>query len=154
MLLLLRAEMASTRAPSKPRRQNSAVAALRIDSFVLTGLRRRTGAGGPAAESASGLAEATREERASRRDTSGHQTGRKAVAMGRDGARRGEPDVVASARDVAQRGPQIPQAVRLADDVGVERDAHDERPARGLLEHLVEMGGDHGGEVLGRVLAR
>src|SRR5215212_6023316 len=112
MLLLLRAEMASTRAPSKPRRQNSAVAALRIESFVLTGLRRRTGAGAPAAEGATGLAEATREERASRSDTSGHQTGRKAVAIGRDGAHRGEPDLVASGRDVAQRGPQVAQPVR------------------------------------------
>ena len=43
----------------------------------------------------------------------------------------GEPDIArGSRRDVAQRAPEMPQAVRLADDVGVQRHAHHQRARR------------------------
>ena len=46
------------------------------------------------------------------------------------------------------------QAIRLADDVRMERDAHDERLALRLREHLVEVVDDHVGEVAGVHLPR
>ena len=51
-------------------------------------------------------------------------------AMPRDRARRGEPDRVAMFRDVTQRPLQMPQAVRLADEIGMQRHAHHQRPRR------------------------
>ena len=73
--------------------------------------------------------------------------------MARDRAGRGEPDRVAMRGDVAQRALEMPQPVRLADDVGVQRDAHHQRPRLRLLQHLVELVDDHVGEVRGAVLA-
>ena len=57
------------------------------------------------------------------------------------------------ARDVAQRALEMPQAMRLADDVGMQRHAHHQRPRLRQLEHLVELVDDHVGEVGGALLA-
>ena len=45
--------------------------------------------------------------------------------------------------DARQRFAQRPQPVRLADDVGVQRNAHCQRLAPGLLPHLVEVVAEH-----------
>ena len=55
---------------------------------------------------------------------------------------------------VGQRAAQVAQAVGLADDVRVQRQAHHQRLAARLLEHLVEVVDDHRGEILGVHLAR
>ena len=39
-------------------------------------------------------------------------------------------NAVAAGGDVGERAAEVPQPVRVADDIGVERDAHDERRAR------------------------
>ena len=57
--------------------------------------------------------------------------------------------VVAVLGDMAKRALEVPQPVRLADDIGVQRDAHDQRPRLGQLQHLVELVDDHVGELLG-----
>ena len=55
---------------------------------------------------------------------------------------------------MGQRAAQVAQAVGLAHQVGVERDAHDQRLGGGLLQHLVEIVDDHVGELRRPVLAR
>src|SRR3954462_6004969 len=63
-----------------------------------------------------------------------------------DFCRRREPDAL-GVGDVLQRAAQMPQAVRLADEIWMERDAHDERLRSRLRQHLVEVIDDHVGEV-------
>ena len=70
-----------------------------------------------------------------------------------DGARR-DPDAVACGGDVGQRAAEVPQPVRVADEIGVERDAHHQRRVGRLLEHLVEGVDDHVGELRRADLAR
>src|SRR6185295_2018524 len=48
---------------------------------------------------------------------------------------------------VPERGAQAPQAERLAENVGVNRDIHHERVPLALLHHLVELVDDHVGEL-------
>ena len=50
-----------------------------------------------------------------------------------------QPNLVAMPGNVLQCAPQMPQAVRLADDIGVQGDAHHERLLFALLQHFVEM---------------
>mmetsp|Transcript_9742 Transcript_9742/g.39648 ORF Transcript_9742/g.39648 Transcript_9742/m.39648 type:complete len:312 (-) Transcript_9742:235-1170(-) len=69
-----------------------------------------------------------------------------------DGPRRGEPDaaLLSNFLDLGERRAEVSQAERLAHDVGMQRDAHDERRAvfgALLLEHLAEVVDDHRGEV-------
>ena len=52
--------------------------------------------------------------------------------------------------DMRQGAAQMAQAMGLADDIGMQRDAHHQRFARALRQHLVEMVDDHLGE--GRAL--
>jgi hypothetical protein len=59
--------------------------------------------------------------------------------MGRDIARPRQPDPVAMRREMGERAAQMPQAMRLTDDVGMQRDAHNQRFAHALPEHFVEM---------------
>ena len=87
--------------------------------------------------------------------TSSHSIGRRIAAFGAghvcaDGPWRRQPDPAARgcSVDVAQRPAQVAQPMGLADDVGVQGDAHHQRLARRLLEHLVEIVDDHLREVL------
>src|SRR5690349_1149924 len=68
-----------------------------------------------------------------------------------DAPRRRHPDLAGFARagDRAQGAPQVTQAMRLPDDVGMQRDAHDERLASRLGTHLLELVDDHARESLG-----
>src|SRR6185369_11695866 len=52
-----------------------------------------------------------------------------------------------------QRSTQAAQPERVAEYVGVDRHAHDQRVARALLDHLVELVDDHVAEVGGVLLA-
>src|SRR5947207_5962013 len=78
---------------------------------------------------------------------------RKPDAVSCDGARRGEPNFLAMSRDVAQRTLEMPQAMWLADQVGMQRDPHHQRPRLRKLQHLVEVIDDHVGEVRSMHLA-
>ena len=55
---------------------------------------------------------------------------------------------------MAQGAPQRPQPVRLTDDIGMQRDAHDQGLGFGLFQHLLEGLDDHVGEVDAGHLAR
>ena len=54
--------------------------------------------------------------------------------------------------EVLQGAAQVAQPVGLAHEVGMQRDAHHQRLARRLLEHLVELVDDHVGELARVVL--
>ena len=68
--------------------------------------------------------------------------------MRADSTRRGHPYglVVAGRSDVLQRAPEVPKAVWLTHDVGVQGDAHHQGLFLALRQHLVEVVGDHVGE--------
>src|SRR5215213_504939 len=55
--------------------------------------------------------------------------------------------------DVPEGAPEVPEAVRLADEIGMKRDAHHQRRVDRLLEHLVEIVDDHVRKLLGRIFA-
>src|SRR6202041_3275342 len=63
--------------------------------------------------------------------------------MRRDRPRRRQPDAPAMRGDMGERAPEMPQAMGLADDVRMQRDAHDERLMRTLFQHFVKMVDDH-----------
>ena len=73
--------------------------------------------------------------------------------MTRDGARRREPYRVAVPGDMAKCTPEMPEPMRLADDIGVQRDAHHQWPLLRQLQHLVELVDQNAGELRGTVLA-
>ena len=75
--------------------------------------------------------------------------------MVEDGAGGGDPDIAARLRHHRQRAPQHAQPVRLADDVGVQRDAHHLRQAIGadLAQPFLEIIHDHPRKGLGRFAA-
>src|SRR6266851_4475883 len=60
----------------------------------------------------------------------------KRSTMSRDGARRCKPDLFAARRDMTQSALEMPQAMRLAHQIGVQGDAHYQRPIFRQLEHL------------------
>jgi len=60
----------------------------------------------------------------------------------------------ALSRNMAQRALEMPQSMRLADQIGVQRDAHHQRPALAQLQHFVELVDDEIGEGVGIHLAR
>jgi hypothetical protein len=67
--------------------------------------------------------------------------------MAGDRTGRGQPDRVAMLGDVLQRALEMTQAVRLADELGVQGHAHHQRPRGRELAHLVELIDDHIGEI-------
>jgi hypothetical protein len=70
-----------------------------------------------------------------------------------DASRGGQPNPLALTCDVLQCPTQMTKPERLADDVGMQRDAHHERLPFRLREHLVEVVDDHVCELSSRVLA-
>ena len=71
-----------------------------------------------------------------------------------DRAGRGEPGLPLLLLEVLERAAQVAQPVGLADEVGMQRDAHDERLLGALAQHFVEVVHDHVGEVAAVHLAR
>src|SRR6218665_3268503 len=69
---------------------------------------------------------------------------------------RGEPHIalVAPLCNVLQCAAQMAQAIRLADQIGMQGDAHYQRLLAGLFEHLVDVVDDELGKVLAVHLAR
>ena len=58
----------------------------------------------------------------------------------------GQPNVAALARNMSQSAAQMAQAMWLADNIGVQCNAHDQRLMGALLQHLVKMVDYHLGE--------
>ena len=78
------------------------------------------------------------------------------LRVSRNGTWRGEPNLsgIACACDVCQRATQVVQPIGLPDDVGVQRNAHDQGLALGLLKHFVKVVDDHVCKVFGIHLTR
>lgn len=77
-----------------------------------------------------------RDVSAVREISSGQRPLRQAVAERADVSRAGEPDILARRRDLGERAAQKPQAMGLAEDIGVQRHAHHQRPRAGTITGL------------------
>src|SRR4051795_6655689 len=72
---------------------------------------------------------------------------RQGLAIAGDLARGGDPQIVAVRHDLTERPAKRAYPERLADDERVQRHCHDQRVFARLVQHLVELVGDHLGEL-------
>src|SRR5688572_32452617 len=69
----------------------------------------------------------------------GYDAHRQAFYVSANLARPRQPDAIAMLRDVLDHAAEVAQAVRLAQDEGMQDDGHHQGPARRFREHLVEL---------------
>ena len=58
-----------------------------------------------------------------------------------------EGDVFAMSRDMGERPPEMADAERLADNIGVQGKTHHQRLVRRLFKHFIELIDNHIGEI-------